>query len=929
MAEDAVSFPKEVELCLPLTYQQKILEDIYGTDGLVVLARGLGLPLIVANLLHALNQPGALVVLLGADGKHDNFLFFPGRGATNLGFLVREETWLGEKLTEFPETRGTLNVINSDATGVEKREKMYNHGGLFSVTSRILIVDFLTSIMDPSKVAGIVVLKADKVTATSMEAFILRIYRQKNKVGFIKAFSDQPEPFATGFAPLSNTLRNLFCRSAFLWPRFHKTIAENLERRKADVIELEVMMTPSMRDIQIAILACIEAVMAELKKANAQQLDLEDWSTDAVLHRNFDQIVRRQLDPVWHRVSFRSKQLVSDLTSLRSLLHALLTYDCVSFNRLIEGIFETNNSGSKAKHQDQSAWLFLEAANTIFTLARQRVYRSKSGAETAVGVLPIDIEPVLEELPKWEQLAEALKEIHEESHFNPPTDDANNTILIMCSDMKTSTQIKQYLETMNHNDDDNDQSGKIFLRHKFRDYLYWKETFKNVTTELFKEKNEQEAAKEAQKRGVTSSYRGRGAPPNKRRRVRGGCSATASALGRSRTTDGVLDLAAIAEKLMDDNSAGVKMDAQADPLDNMEDYFELLDLDDIIVVMPYDGDMDDRLLEELKPRHVIMYELDPSFIRRIEIYRAINKSINLRVYFMFYGGSVEEQRYLSVVRKEKDAFTRLIREKGNMALVLTHDGRGVEDPQERFLRTLNTRIAGGGRIKATAELPRIIVDVREFRSSLPSLLHGRNQQIVPCQLTVGDYILSPTMCVERKSIKDLIQSFQNGRLFNQCEQMLQYYKTPIVLIEFDQNKSFNLDPFVNFDTSSIDMNHLQTKIVLLSLQFPTVKFIWSSSPYSTAEIFEDLKRSNEEPDPMTSVLYGLSDSNDLEKTINQNAVDLLESLPGVSSKNSWNLMSKVDNMVELSRCTVEEMIEMIGPESGRTLWRFLNRDLAS
>ena len=68
---------------------------------------------------------------------------------------------------------------------------------------------------------------------------------------------------------------------------------------------------------------------------------------------------------------------------------------------------------------------------------------------------------------------------------------------------------------------------------------------------------------------------------------------------------------------------------------------------------------------------------------------------------------MEEQRYLSAVRKEKDAFTRLIREKGNMALVIQSD-IAVEDPQEFFLRTINTRIAGGGRIAATAEPPRVI-----------------------------------------------------------------------------------------------------------------------------------------------------------------------------------------------------------------------------
>jgi DNA excision repair protein ERCC-4 len=91
---------------------------------------------------------------------------------------------------------------------------------------------------------------------------------------------------------------------------------------------------------------------------------------------------------------------------------------------------------------------------------------------------------------------------------------------------------------------------------------------------------------------------------------------------------------------------------------------------------------------------------------------------------------------------------------------------------------------------------KVVVDIREFRSSLPSLLHGRNLTIVPCMLIVGDYIISPDICIERKSINDLISSFKDGRLYNQCESMSQYYKQPMVLIEFDQNKSFNLEVFL-------------------------------------------------------------------------------------------------------------------------------------
>lgn len=54
--------------------------------------------------------------------------------------------------------------------------------------------------------------------------------------------------------------------------------------------------------------------------------------------------------------------------------------------------------------------------------------------------------------------------------------------------------------------------------------------------------------------------------------------------------------------------------------------------------------------------------------------------------------------------------------------------------------------------------------MREFRSTLPSMLHAAEIQVVPATLQVGDYIIAPTMCVERKSVPDLIQSFTSGRL---------------------------------------------------------------------------------------------------------------------------------------------------------------------
>lgn len=65
-------------------------------------------------------------------------------------------------------------------------------------------------------------------------------------------------------------------------------------------------------------------------------------------------------------------------------------------------------------------------------------------------------------------------------------------------------------------------------------------------------------------------------------------------------------------------------------------------------------------------------------------------------------------------------------------------------------------------------------------------------ELVPITLEVGDYVLSPELCVERKSIADLRGSLASGRLYHQAEAMTKHYKTPLLLIEFEGDKAFAL-----------------------------------------------------------------------------------------------------------------------------------------
>lgn len=929
--------PQPVKLSLPLEYQQSLFQELRAEDELVILARGLGLMRLVTNLLHSYDAAGNnLIIVANAEDRENN--------------------WIGEALAEHaaismaPLARG-LTVVNTDYTNVGAREKMYASGGIFSITSRILVVDFLTGLLNVEKITGMIVLHADRIVATSLEAFVLRIYRQKNKAGFLKAFSDNPDPFTTGFNPLASRMRNLFLRKASLWPRFHVTVANSLEgKKKAEVIELEVPMTDAMKEIQAAVMECVEVSIHELKKGNSGLLEMDDWNLDSALTKNFDVMVRRQLDPNWHRVSWKTKQIVSDLTVLRGLLQAVVTLDAVQFLQNLDTIHAAHSPAPGSTRQNQSPWLFLDAAQTIFETGRKRVYSgvNKPGADSNID----SVRPVLEEQPKWAVLADVLEEIDRDLYFEPPArDDSNGTVLIMCSDTATCRQLRDYLQTMHvkpkaeqkrkiviEGDDDEEEEGPsaaFLMRRKLRQYLQWKREFAKVSATLFAEN--QNALKGATDPRLQKNSR---APANKRRRVRGGGS-MATSLGRAENGsimpyvekhNEMSEL--MAEVEITEEEAKQKADVIDDTLEDMDDFYQMYEMQDLVVIHAYDGDQDEHVLEEVKPRYIIMYEPDASFIRRVEVYRSSHNDRNVRVYFLYYSGSVEEQRYLSMVRREKDAFTKLIKERASMSVVMTVDSRGVEDPQEAFLRTVNTRIAGGGRLAATAQPPRVVVDVREFRSSLPSLLHGRSMVIVPCMLTVGDYILSPNICIERKSISDLISSFRDGRLFSQAETMFQHYKSPMLLIEFDQNKSFTLEPFadlsgnlrsVNPDNISSD---LQSKIVLLTLAFPKLRIIWSSSPYQTAEIFESLKTQEDEPDPIMAVRAGL-DKNETaeEQPFNQQPEEMLMHVPGVTSKNIKNLTLETENIKEVANMSAQELGPLVGMEAARRIVGFFEKDL--
>ncbi|XP_067912356.1 DNA repair endonuclease XPF isoform X2 [Heterodontus francisci] len=725
-------------------------------------------------------------------------------------------------------------------------------------------------------------------------------------------------------------MRILFVRKLYLWPRFHIAVSSFLERHKPEVMELHVSLTPAMLAIQTAIMDIMNACLKELKRYNPS-LDVEELSLENAVGKSFEKAMCYYLDPVWHQLGAKTKSLVQDLKILRTLLEYLTQYDCVTFLNLLESLRATEKAFGK-----NSGWLFLDASNTMFVNARARVYkRPEAKLKNSGNVAKTEPKEtdkteekkdlVLETNPKWEALSEVLTEIKRENEPNEALTDSGGHVLICATDDRTCAQLKEYI-TVGAKD--------LLLR------LYNKTFGKNEkaedagTTCITDRKPGKAKARLKSGNGPKLKKAKTDTVKNSKNRKKPELTLT-QMVGRE--NDG--------SRKIKENEAEEDCEESISPEASTEENESegmILKLptdacygilkEPLIVIHPLRGCSDayslSRVLHEIEPRYVVLYDAELTFVRQIEIYRASRPGKPLRVYFLIYGGSTEEQRYLTNLRKEKTAFEHLIREKAMMVIPEEREGRDDLNPDLARdvappTATMDTRKAGGQ--VQRKEQHRIIVDIREFRSELPSLIHRCGIDIEPVTLEVGDYILTPDICVERKSVSDLIGSLNNGRLYSQCITMSRYYKRPVLLIEFDPNKPFSLNSKGSLH-QEISISDITSKLTLLTLHFPKLRILWCPSPHVSAELFKELKQNRPEPDAAVAMAV-TADSEIVSESdrYNPGPQDFLLKMPGVNAKNCKALMNHVRSIAELVTVSQERLAEILGnANNAKQLWEFIH-----
>ncbi len=191
---------------------------------------------------------------------------------------------------------------------------------------------------------------------------------------------------------------------------------------------------------------------------------------------------------------------------------------------------------------------------------------------------------------------------------------------------------------------------------------------------------------------------------------------------------------------------------------------------------------------------------------------------------------------------------------------------------------------------------RIIVDERERKSGIPDLLKSVGLNLEMKTLPIGDYIVAPETIVERKSIRDLMASVFDGRLFDQCTRLKEHFDHPIVLMEgnVDEIEEITENPLIFYGAIST---------VVLDFKIPVIP---TPSAAHTAKLLVSM--CSRKDTPKGPYLKKIKKSSDLERQ----QLSSLCSLPGIGEKFAVRMLEKFGTPLKVFTATTAELAKVEG-----------------
>ncbi len=208
------------------------------------------------------------------------------------------------------------------------------------------------------------------------------------------------------------------------------------------------------------------------------------------------------------------------------------------------------------------------------------------------------------------------------------------------------------------------------------------------------------------------------------------------------------------------------------------------------------------------------------------------------------------------------------------------------------------------------ERPRVYVDVRERGSGVPEALSQLGAAIIYQQLGVGDYVVSDRVVFERKTVRDLVSSVFDGRLFDQARRLSEYYEKPIVLVEGDVSS-------IERYTSKV----VEVKMALLAVSLDYgIRIVYVEGPEEAAKIIYHTACREQKEERRTVVVH----HKPRLESLWMQQLYVVQSLPGVGPRLAEKLLEKFGSIEAICKASVVELERVLGEARARTVYRVIH-----
>ena len=184
-------------------------------------------------------------------------------------------------------------------------------------------------------------------------------------------------------------------------------------------------------------------------------------------------------------------------------------------------------------------------------------------------------------------------------------------------------------------------------------------------------------------------------------------------------------------------------------------------------------------------------------------------------------------------------------------------------------------------------------------------LFEQDIMIQSVQLQIGDYLIGESICVERKSVQDFIDSLIDKRIFGQLSNMKREYKKVLLIVEGGEEI---------YGVRKVHPNAINGLIATILMDY-NIPIFFSKNEKQTADfLITLLNRMEKDSTPVLKTL---------KEPYNKNSIleSIVQSIPNLGVKNSKILLTKFKTVKNLFNQGVENLggVEGIGEKTAKKI----------